>query len=557
MTEQDELIYEADIAAAIRVEETGAEPTVGHLSSVRALLLTRTTQNACVMDSAPNAARQPRRILPFVITISIVASLLFLVSYFAVSTSESFADILKITRQQPWIHASSTIQQNGETVESEYWCSPSAGVFAARHPQTLYFANFTKQIQFRYDNNTKRITKFFADRGTSTLLTSVLESLLSDGDIDSVFPMHETTRLGKETVEVGGKLQTEYRFHVQQIGNENVHHILMIAIDSGTNNLARWEEKHSSGMLVHTQFDYPESGPEDIFSVGAPTDAPVIDRTAASNVVRIEDQFREVRTGFDDYDAIVVQTLQNRTFSPRDQLSYLNLMRVRRHVNKFRIDHLLMAKPEVEVLDNTVDKAWWKKNRDRFWSVPALICDGNKYVTFSMIDDRIPDAGMPNLKVSKNMTSSLSAFPGDHPVPWPHLMPEYVCRPHLWVSDSTRRFEFKSAEDVARDTIDLVIHTPDNPISEKRASYRLLTDETHCVVKAMEPVIDRRTSPPKIVYVNTEEFLDFDISPRGYRFPTLKRRTTSDSDAVQLTSYYVDFNVEFDDGLFSPEGIGE
>ena len=50
--------------------------------------------------------------------------------------------------------------------------------------------------------------------------------------------------------------------------------------------------------------------------------------------------------------------------------------------------------PDVEAPAEGADMAkWWNENREKFWSVPMLICDGRTYTTYLMVDDRLPKEG--------------------------------------------------------------------------------------------------------------------------------------------------------------------
>ena len=62
---------------------------------------------------------------------------------------------------------------------------------------------------------------------------------------------------------------------------------------------------------------------------------------------------------------------------------------------------------------------WWKKNRDQYWSVPLLICDGHTTRFYKMLDDRIAPGAKPNLTVVVSTQIPIRLPTDDSPVEWP------------------------------------------------------------------------------------------------------------------------------------------
>lgn len=349
---------------------------------------------------------------------------------------------------------------------------------------------------------------------------------------------------------MAGQAARQYDFRLTKPGNPNAGRTVSLVVNDETQLLVSMEATYQDSARSVTQYDYPISGPANMYALGIPETARVIDRRASTDVREVASKWMTARTEFDNYDAIFVQYPDKLSHSVTTGLN-TTIKRVRRKGNRYRIDTLL--KPRFDISEPNVETdmhEWWVENRDRYWSAPELICDGSVVTTYLLKDGRVPKNGKPNLEVKLRQKGGVQGITSDPTVAWPHLMPEYACRPHLWTTIESRQFEYDPAStDGPKGTVRLIVSKPGKTTSE-RHRYWLDPAKEFVVTKIVQPVFDRKTND--VAYVDTETLSQFKRSPGGFCYPTLAQRTTSTSKHTQIRHYYVDFSVELDDDLFEP-----
>jgi hypothetical protein len=116
-----------------------------------------------------------------------------------------------------------------------------------------------------------------------------------------------------------------------------------------------------------------------------------------------------------------------------------------------------------------------------------------------------------------------------------------------------RSFSFDPVpDDGPEGSVRVVINREEDEVAPERARYWCDPEHGFCVAKSVEPVIRKDRAKREIAYINTERFEDFAQSPRGHWYPRRSRRTTTQSEIVQIREYYLDFDVSLDDSLFTP-----
>jgi len=555
----DRQIEDYEIEHALREADDMAKPSSEHVSDLRAVLLARTTP-AVEQTPEPASSLPPRnRWLAYGVAAVIAASLLAMILPSAFAPPAVFAAVLAKAREQVWVHAITEMQHGEQKAESESWYSPVHRIAAVRHPVMTQLADFESGIAVRYKPDANRIYKTRADATAEVFSrgSAFIEALMNEANHDTLFPGRKVSKPAMSKVTINKKEWTQYSFRVEYRTDPNRSRRIEVRVDPETDLLTTWEERYSNGMRSRTRFEYPLEGPTDIYALGVPRAAEVVDRIASSDVTKIAEAFKKGRTEFDDYDAIFVQYIEGRNASPlKDGLM---IRRVRRLGNKYRVDHLLRAMPGVEAPTEGADMAsWWNENREKFWSVPTLICNGKTCTTYLMVDDRMPKEGKPNLEVELRTRNPVSGRPHDPIAAWPHLMPEFSSRPHLWTTLEARRFSFDPVPHDGPDgSVRVVITGEEDEVAPERARYWCDPEHGFCVVKAVEPVIRKDRGKREIAYISTERFENFSQTPKGHCYPRRSRRTTTHSEIVQVREYYLDFDVSLDDALFTPLALSK
>lgn len=490
----------------------------------------------------------------------VAASLLAIIVPSFFTSGNLLAQALEKARQQLWVHAITTTHSGNQVIESETWFSPAQRIAAIRHPQLTEFRDMASGVASKYDSKTNRIVKTRVDTSSQEMPSagSFIAALMNESTAVTMFPSYKVSKPSTTKTVVDGHDVVEHSFRLQHVTMPNVSRRVVVRLDAESGLMSSWEETFSDGSRSLTKFEYPSSGPVDIHAMDIPRDAEVVDRIASSDITKIADNLRTGRTSFDDYDMIFVEYVEGQDFSPT-QSHGLNVRRVRRHGNQYRVDGLLRAEPGIASPAAGTDmQKWWIEHRDDFYSVPMLICNGKTYTTYSMVDGRLPKDEAPKLEVEMQMANPVSGVPTDPTAVWSHLMPEYHSRPHLWTEFATNRFIFDAVpNDGPAGSVRVIVRRNDDLAGVQPTTYWCDPEHDFCVVKTIQPVISRESGKPELAYIDTEEFSEYAQSPGGHWYPQKTRRSVSANKSVQIRQYYLDFEVKFADDLFQPLNLSQ
>jgi hypothetical protein len=502
--------------------------------------------------------RSPRRFLAWGASgaTAIAAALLLTLFFFSSSTSVSFAEILAAAGSRPWVHGITTYSDGERSATSESWVSAAHRIAAIKFGDHRQFEDIETGVSLQYDAKEGRIYRIPSlplreGRVTEAHLPGLLDKLIADNaDSRDLFYGERVIKAERHEEQENGKKWLEYLIHLQRIDNASINRTVRIRLDRATQLPELWEERQANGAVAMTRFDYPDSGPRNIYELGVPKTAKLIDRVPKGDLARIIAAQQAGRKRFDAYDAIVVQHTDGVPTS-YDHLMNLSVKRVRRKAGQYRVDQLLIAKEGLVVPAPGTDmRQWWKDNRDHYWSVPQLIFDGKTTHFYKMLDDHLAPGKKPNLSVVSYKEVPMLMPTDDSPVEWPQLLPEQCCRPQLWTSDKTREFDVDAeAKDGPSGSVRVIITTKSKPRSGELFRYWLDPDRDYVLRKEISAVFDHRTN--KLAYLNTEEYDEFAKSPSGKWYPQLVRRKTSDNPRWQgVTQFFVDFAAEMNADLF-------
>ena len=138
-------------------------------------------------------------------------------------------------------------------------------------------------------------------------------------------------------------------------------------------------------------------------------------------------------------------------------------------------------------------------------------------------------------------------------MPWPHLMPEQLGHPSVYVPDSDREFLFDSKPgDGPPNTVQLRVRNSRSKDPQRPDIYRLWIDpeRNYLSLKSEMSVFEGGNVHGKIAYVDTTTLTDFARSPSGFWYPKRVVRKTSDFRGEQVTRFALDFQVAIPDRLF-------
>ena len=450
------------------------------------------------------------------------------------TANASLKSTLNATRRSGWIHSSTIVVHSNDTQLFESWCAPAQRLAAFRSKHMLHFINYEEGTQASYTDKSKSIYCWRADMNSEEIGRTFINALLTNGDLSQSYPWHTLSDVKRTLIEVAGEKKTKYSFQLKFKSNPEIRSETIVQADPKTGLIESWEEIHANGTRVRTDFDYPATGPRDIYELGASRDAAIVDRIASSDVVALGNKFQEQVYNFDDYQAIVIDRSMDDYGLPSGE-PLLRL--IRRDGKRFSVELLQPVSSEFRIPD-TLDWSWWEENQLSFIQRPLATCDGETCTLVPLENETLQgEAEFPHLRepttipvMAVNRESGLTTT-----VPvWPSLWPEYACRPFMMTTDPTVRIEIDAAgTDGPPETLRVRLLTPDHPLSTERASYWIAIDGHRCVLKSVH-------ASSAIGETSVNEFLNFHTSPRGIDFATVRISHSPGRQRKQRT-YVVNF----------------
>lgn len=265
-------------------EAETVEPTADHLERLRTRIASNTkpcTGQSNLVDSTDQGAYKSGRwyrvpaSLTVIVALAIIAVLV--ARPFVKDVAAEFHSTLNATREAAWIHGSTTTRHDGKTWATESWCSPVERIVAFRSKQLLHFVDYELGLQSSYSRRQGKVFQWQANPRGEGMGREFVFALLNDQNLQASFPFHEVSDVKKSVIDVGGETGTEYSFEVQQKDDPSISWTTSVTTDPATGRIILWTDQHASGLKVSTSFDYPDSGPSDIFELGAPLETDVIE----------------------------------------------------------------------------------------------------------------------------------------------------------------------------------------------------------------------------------------------------------------------------------------
>ncbi|MDP6058277.1 MAG: hypothetical protein QGH33_05265 [Pirellulaceae bacterium] len=317
--------------------------------------------------------------------------------------------------------------------------------------------------------------------------------------------------------------------------------------------LSRVTGQHNGQAFSYeATFDYPETGPQDIYAIGVPRDAKLVDRVPTGDVARLIAGVETGRARFDDFRAIVVTYREGYEYWWKESPEIIHRKgnRTRRDLCYYRESSAVKPADDVDVSE------WWRKRAGEFRYSPTRIYIGGTDHSFDHLSITDPD-GKPR-KEMVLVQSRESGLNAEQWVPafW-SLTPDYVARPPLGVPNQH---------------MEAVVDA--NPTGSPEGTVMLRVRRNGRVDAAPDPDADKRPSQPdefrfwidparEHLVMRMDMMGDGDNvgssyivesvaqSPKGHWYPTRVRRKSPRQDVKdQILEYHVEFDVNIPDALF-------
>lgn len=314
------------------------------------------------------------------------ASVLLLLTLLTFGSRDAWAQVARSLRSKTWVRWTLKIPEGAEAPEAELaeairqppqiWFSAANKVGAGRFLGAAQLVDFARGESYRYDPKEKTVYRESAsdyDQIVFEHFDSLLK-LVSEGG-------GETSRLARSPIEIVERTRrevreadrrwTEFTFKLRDPRKTPPDYSTMIRVDpdSGLPIDMTSTEKISAAdkALVRTYvFDYPETGPADIYALGVPRTAHVVDWRSSGGVKELyESHARGRARRIEPYSAIVLMSDAQSAFSDvhtAQRVTFDGKNWQQEHVD---LDQLLKFRMKVWskeiVIPREADPAiWWK-----------------------------------------------------------------------------------------------------------------------------------------------------------------------------------------------------
>lgn len=223
-----------------------------------------------------------------------------------------FAEITQAMENIAWMHVSTETSGNGVTGKSEGWVGFDAKVAAGTMPDgKVIFHRMAEDEKAEYDPSRNTITFTYAPDDTFLSTVSSPAQML-----DSMHKMLDSR--GAEIIVRMGRYQ-DREVQVQEVtltepGEAEAGHTMKLFVDPGSKLIHAMEVRalDANGVPVataSTTYDYPRSGPQDIYDLGVPRDADVVNNMPEKDLRSALERYRQIRAeATREYVAVIAHT---------------------------------------------------------------------------------------------------------------------------------------------------------------------------------------------------------------------------------------------------------
>ena len=475
----------------------------------------------------------------------------------------AWAQVAQALRGRPWVHG--TVAGPDGKVLFEQWLSSDRQRAGERAGPAILFHDYERKV----------LTKYVPAEGTiarlpeppqgmpdaNDFLRPVLDQLLDPaGPSRFPFPGMELIGQARRTVEQGGRKWLEIELTLRVAGGSRGGPLAMrIRVDPATKLPASLAFDAEDGKRYTAAFDYPDRGPVDIYDLGAPRTAKVVDRTPPDAVASVLARQKAARRRFDDYCAFVVEE----RILPTYYFPRTTVYRVWRKGPKWRIERL---RPEAEdwAPPPDVDTAWWTAHRKDFLFVPVQVCDGRVYWEYHLSDAwqpgmPVPKPGTPVAGIGQTVGPNPLQGPADDPFlsfRCQELLPEQGGHPSTWMFPPDHDHEYLVDPHPAGGPPGTILFRirDSNPRAAGAPDYlRLWIDPSANDLAMREELrLGEPSNPAKVAFIATRLLEETAKSPKGYAYPTRTRQISHNGTHEVVWRFFLDFTARIPDELFQP-----
>lgn len=508
-----------------------------------------------------NRIDPPRRSLRWLLAAGMAAAVLIAASVWLWRPSVSWAEVGKALAGKPWIHG---ISKEKDGSNMEWWFSIERGIFAQRHGKQALFEDNRLHVRYEYDADADRILRQLSPEQSAGRSAAELFEGIMRGNVRAGLFVGDEEVIAQEARRVvdGGRQWLEYDLTLRSrfLGTNRLTQ-LRFRVDPETQlpYSMRVKPMAASGGQIASEsgferiFDYPAQGPVDIYDLGAPRTAELIDRVPNDDLRRIIAAVESGRNDFDSYFAVVVSQGANDPWYSGEQTL------IWRKGNRWRAEIGYFNEQPPEPGADADRIAWWKEQVRHGKYQPVEVCDG-KTVYRAKFD--VPDAhgkqlhtweAVRRLQPGEGINVASQGLVRDR-------FPELYAYPMTLIAPSshfTVEIDPHPAEGPNDSLLLKYLATPEFKIDGAFFDNRYWVDPGKGYATRQYLLADGHQAGASRSDAYTME--DFERSPRGIWYPTLVRRKVKmDPPPAENwmdetgTRFFLDFEAEIPDELFRP-----
>jgi hypothetical protein len=293
------------------------------------------------------------------------AMILLCISWNAAVPPLAWSQVMEAIQHQGWIHGIST---NPEGKSGQMWLSPTANMWAYSIGENRYFYDGTNRSKYEYvkSQHVIRILPLGEEDQTRVLSLSSLDN--SKPNFTYLLGTAKVTH--QRRIEVSENGTSWIEFELELMGARfNRAAMRVNPVTKLPVRLLFTSSKNHEDSITWT-FDYPNSGPEDIYDMGVERGLQIEDLRLTDEAQRVVDAIAASRSQIGDFRLIVS--------TEGDKTGYV----VWRKGNRWRVDRSSLWKvpnerwPSEHLSDDMDAKKWFDEQLQLVEPVPLYVCDG-------------------------------------------------------------------------------------------------------------------------------------------------------------------------------------
>lgn len=485
--------------------------------------------------------------------------------------NESWAQVAEALRAKPWSLGKYTTP-DGELHED--WMSFSRDVSAQRHGDFVRFSDHRLNVTYVFDAKERTLTRRLdpdangkngADRGFADIFQQVCRGAEK---LNLAAAGVELVEQKRGSVTKHGRTWQTYDLAIRIVdaGVVDEKPIVRVTflVDPQTHlpHYLVMSEPSMKPPSIEMELSYPESGPIDIYSLGVPRDAKLVDLVPIGDIRRVIAEIKSSAERFESHLALNVMSDAESPWYVGTPFAVWRKGTSQRTVYGLVDADSLSPKAPTSDVDQ---RMWWNKRWTELFQVPHEICDGSTFWNNAAQPAGWQDQpNKPNPITWKRATWPRPKWTSrPERSPWPaSTSPLFVAYPQNLADFHALRWEPVLDLDPAdgpMDTVKIILRTGSTGTPSGEERYWIDTQRSHMVVRHESVTFDASQTVPMEVVNQSEVVEKADRSPQGIWYPTFIRHISvigqngeKKKTIETITRHYLDFDVKFTADLFKP-----